>query len=178
LLSLFRFITRSPLLLCVDPRERRLGRPVENDRQKHDPQPRDQAHAQFEIADAAQDQHAQPRRRDERGDHHHRKAHHDGLVHARHDVGQRQRHLHAVKLLAVRHAEGVGRLDHVAVHHADAKIGQTDHRHDGVKDDGDAVELRLGHAEQEDQGDQVDEGRQRLKHVEDRDRRVLHPVRA
>ena len=65
------------------------------------PKPGDKADAQFKVADAAQDQHAKARRRNQRGDHDHRKAHHDRLVHACHDVGQRQRQLHANQLLSL-----------------------------------------------------------------------------
>ena len=50
----------------VDAGERRLGHAVQHYRQQHDAEARHQAHAQFEVADAAQDQHAQARRRHER----------------------------------------------------------------------------------------------------------------
>ena len=70
----FRFLGHAPapsILRCVDAGQRGLGHPVEDDCQEHDAEARDQPHTQFQAADAAQDQHAQPRCRDQRGDHDH-----------------------------------------------------------------------------------------------------------
>ena len=55
------------------------------------------------------------------------------------------------------------RFDNIPVHKPDAKVRETDYRNDGIEND---------------ERDQIDERRQRLKHVQNRDDHALHRVAA
>eukprot|EP00923_Selenidium_pygospionis_P053548 GHVN01092879.1.p3 GENE.GHVN01092879.1~~GHVN01092879.1.p3 ORF type:complete len:161 (-),score=4.54 GHVN01092879.1:246-728(-) len=153
------------VLSGVNAGQHRFADPVEQDSQQHDSEAGDQSDAQFKVADTAQDQYAKTGCRDQRGDDHHGQGHHDGLVNTGHNIGQGQGHFDPGESLAPAHAEGIRCFDHILVDHPDTQIGQADHRYDGVEDNGDAIELRFGDTEQEDQWYQVDEGWQCLQHI-------------
>ena len=104
---------------------------------------------------------------DQRGDDQHGDREQDRLVDAEQDLGQRQRQPELEEALRRRGAHGAGGLDERGVDLADAERGVADGRGERVEDDGDHGG-ELADAEQHDDGDEVDEGGQRLQRVDDR----------
>ena len=98
------------------------------------------------------------------------------MIEARHDVGQRQGQLNFGEFLSRTHAKGIASFHHIFVDQPDAKIGQTDHRHNGIEDNRNAVEPRLTDGKEEDQRDQINEGWQGLQQIQNWDDRLLQSV--
>jgi hypothetical protein len=150
---------------------------VEDHGEEDDGDAGDEAAAHFQPLDPLQHLVTEPARADHRGDDHHGKRHHRRLVDACHDSRQGERNLHLEELLPGRRAEGDNRLDHLAIDLTDAEIGQPDDRRNGEEHGGEDGR-DFARAEQHDEGDQIDEDRQRLHDVEQWQRQRAQPIPA
>jgi hypothetical protein len=165
-----------PPYVAVEPLAIGLAGTVEDDGNADDRETVEHAQGEVLVVDGPEHLLAQALNANHRGDHDHGERHHDGLVDAGHDGRQRQRHLHVLEPLPAGRSKGIGGLEHVLVDQANAQIGQTDDRRNGVDDDGDQAG-HLADAEEHDDGDEIDEARHRLHDVENGVDDALNAVR-
>ena len=135
-----------------------VNQPVGRDSDKGDADTGGETETRVDFGQRNQGLLAQIPGADKGGDDEHAQSHHQCLVDAEHDVGQRQRQLDPFENLQVRAAHRPARLDEVTGDLANAVVGIADRRHDGIKRHRDHGG-EIADAEQHDDGDQVDEGR-------------------
>src|SRR5215210_880714 len=144
-----------------------LRDPVERDPEREDRERRDDALPERVPLQALGDLVAEGARADEPADDDDGEHHDDPLVDAEHDRVAGERHLHLAQHLRPRRAVRARRLDRVRRDVPESRRDEPDHDRRCIEHRRDqARHVRHGH--QVDEGDDVDELRQRLQHVEDR----------
>ncbi len=159
----------------AEPFARGAGHPVQDDREQHDRDAGGERGAHVYGGEGLVDAVAEAARADDGGDDRHRQRHHDRLVEAQQEFLAGQREAGGQQPLPGRGAERGDGLHHTGVGVAQAERGEPGHGrrrvHDGGEDGGGDAD-----AEDQDDGQQVGEGREHLHGVEDRAQRAVGAV--
>jgi len=154
-----------------------LRHPVQHDGEKDDGDADFHRKADLKRLEQLQQLLPQPRHPDEAGQHHHRQALHDHLVHADQDFGPGGGQAHARHELQPGRPAHLAAFDDLGRHATQTEEGHADHWRDREDDRDDRARLRA-HADEDDDGDHVGEMRQRLGDVEDGVQDALGQARA
>ena len=109
-----------------------LGHTIKYNGDPNDGQAVEHSERKVLVGNSFQDRLAQALNTDHRRDDNHGQRHHNSLVYPGHDGWKCKRHLHVFQLLPVRRTECIRSFENILVNQSNTKIGQPDHRRDGV----------------------------------------------